>query len=143
MQQLSGIDTIFLNIESNACPMHVGGLLILEPPSGNEEDGGFERVRRHVEGRLHLVPPLRRRLLTTPLNLDHPYWIEDPDFDLVHHVRHRALPSPGNDAKLRELVTEIISTLANMLPNSRKVSVIGLVISSMMLIGSITGYGVR
>ena len=110
MQQLSGIDTIFLNIESNACPMHVGGLLILEPPSGNEEDGGFERVRRHVESRLHLVPPLRRRLLTTPLNLDHPYWIEDPDFDLVHHVRHRALPSPGNDAKLRELVTEIIST---------------------------------
>jgi len=110
MQQLSGIDTMFLNIESNACPMHVGGLLILEPPPGNEEDGGFERVRRHVESRLSLVPPLRRRLLTTPWNLDHPYWVEDPDFDLVHHVRHRAVPRPGDDAKLRELVCELSST---------------------------------
>jgi len=109
MQQLSGLDTVFLNIETNACPMHVGGLVILEPPSVPEEDGGFGRVRRHIESRLDAIPPLRRRLLTTPLGLDHPYWIEDPDFDVEHHVRHRALPSPGDDAKLVELVCELAS----------------------------------
>ncbi len=110
MQQLSGLDTVFLNIESNACPMHVGGLVILESPKGDEEDGGFSRVRRHIESRLDLIPPLRRRLLTTPLGLDHPYWIEDPDFDVEHHLRHRALPRPGDDAKLAELVCELAAT---------------------------------
>ncbi len=109
MQQLSGLDTVFLNIESNSCPMHVGGLVILEPPPRPEEDGGFGRIVRHVESRLDLVPPMRRRLLTAPWDLDHPYWIEDPDFDLVHHIKHRALPSPGDDAKLSDLVCELTS----------------------------------
>ena len=110
MQQLSGLDTVFLNIETNACPMHVGGLVILEQPKVAEDDGGFGRILRHIESRLDAIPPLRRRLLTTPLGLDHPYWIEDPDFDVEHHVRHRALPSPGDDAKLVELVCELAST---------------------------------
>ena len=109
MHQLTGLDTTFLNIESNACPMHVGGLVILEPPQVKSEDGGFGQVFKHVEGRLDLIPPMRRRLLNAPLDLDHPYWIEDPDFDLVHHVKHRALPSPGTDHKLSELVCELAS----------------------------------
>lgn len=109
MQQLSGLDAAFLNFESNACPMHVGGLVILEAPKKPAEDGGFDRVFRHIESRLDLIPPLRRRVLSAPLGLDHPYWIEDPDFDLVHHVRHRALPSPGDERKLAELVCELAS----------------------------------
>ncbi|MGH8457545.1 MAG: wax ester/triacylglycerol synthase domain-containing protein, partial [Stenotrophobium sp.] len=110
MQQLSGMDASFLNIESNACPMHVGGLVILEAPKAKSEDGGFSQIFKHVESRLDLIPPLRRRVLTAPLDLDHPYWIEDPDFDLVHHVKHRALPSPGDERKLAELVCELAST---------------------------------
>lgn len=111
MQQLGGLDSFFLNIESNRCPMHVGGLVILEPPPGasDEEDSGFSRVLHHVEGRLPLIPPLRRRLLPAPLGLDQPYWIEDPDFDLVHHVKHRALPRPGDEGKLAALVCELAS----------------------------------
>src|SRR5471032_1150955 len=110
MQQLSGLDTVFLNIETNACPMHVGGLVILEGPGEAEEDGGFSRIRNHIESRLDQIPPLRRRLLTAPLELDHPFWIEDPDFDVEHHVRHRALPSPGDDAKVADLVCELAWT---------------------------------
>ena len=115
MQQIGGLDSFFLNIESNNCPMHVGGLVILDPPEGTaadnpEGDSGFSRVFRHVESRLHLIPPMRRRLLPAPLGLDQPYWIDDPDFDLVHHVKHRALPRPGDDGKLAELVCELAST---------------------------------
>ncbi len=109
MHQLSGLDTTFLNIESNACPMHVGGLVVLEAPNENAGDGGFGQVFKHVESRLDLIPPMRRRLVNAPLDLDHPYWIEDPDFDLVHHVKHRALPSPGDNCKLGELVCELAS----------------------------------
>jgi len=109
MQQLSGLDTTFLNIESNACPMHVGGLVILEPPKAASKDGGFGEVFKHVESRLDLIPPMRRRLLSAPLELDHPYWIENPDFDLVHHLKHRALPSPGDESKLSQLVCELAS----------------------------------
>ncbi len=113
MQQLGGLDAFFLNVERNACPMHVGGVVILEPPPGErpeEDDGGFGRVVRHIDSRLGLIPPLRRRLLSAPLDLDLPYWIEDPDFDLVHHVKHRALPSPGSDRQLCDLVCELAST---------------------------------
>lgn len=110
MQQLSGLDTTFLNIESNACPMHVGGLVLLEPPKSKPDDGGYGQIFKHIESRLDLIPPLRRRLVSSPLGLDHPYWIEDPDFDLVHHIKHRALPSPGDDCKLTDLVCELAST---------------------------------
>jgi diacylglycerol O-acyltransferase len=110
MQQLSGLDTVFLNLETNAVPMHVGGLVILEGPPKDEEDGGFARIRNHIESRLDQIPPLRRRLLTAPLELDHPFWIEDPDFDVEHHVRHRALPSPGDDKAVSDLVCELAST---------------------------------
>ncbi|HEX4384167.1 MAG TPA: wax ester/triacylglycerol synthase family O-acyltransferase [Myxococcales bacterium] len=110
MQQLSGLDTVFLNLETNAVPMHVGGLVILEAPPKDEEDGGFSRIRNHIESRLDQIPPLRRRLLTAPLELDHPFWIEDPDFDVEHHVRHRALPSPGDDKAVSDLVCELAST---------------------------------
>ncbi len=107
MQQLSGIDTAFLNLETNTCPMHVGGLVILEPRPGQRPEQSFQAIYDHVESRLDHIPPMRRRLLMTPLDIDHPYWVEDPDFDLVHHIRRRALPSPGDDGALSGLVAEL------------------------------------
>jgi diacylglycerol O-acyltransferase / wax synthase len=109
MRQLSGLDTMFLNLETNAVPMHIGGLTILDPASA-PKDFGFEAVRRLIESRLHLLPMFRRRLVTSPLNLDLPYWIEDPEFDIEHHVRHRALPRPGNDKQLADFVCDVMST---------------------------------
>ena len=52
----------------------------------------------------------RRRLVTSPLNLDMPYWIEDPEFELENHVRHRALPRPGTDQQLADFVCDVMST---------------------------------
>jgi WS/DGAT/MGAT family acyltransferase len=109
MRQLSGLDTMFLNLETNAVPMHIGGLMILDPAAAPKEFG-FEAVRRLIESRLHLLPMFRRRLVTSPLNLDMPYWIEDPEFDIEHHVRHRALPRPGNDKQLADFICDVMST---------------------------------
>ena len=109
MRQLSGLDTMFLNLETNAVPMHVGGLTIVDPATA-PRDFGFDSVRRLIESRLHLLPMFRRRLVTSPLNLDLPYWIEDPEFDIEHHVRHRALPRPGNDKQLADFICDVMST---------------------------------
>lgn len=109
MRQLSGLDTFFLNLETNAVPMHVGCLVLLDPPSA-ARPLDFASARRHIESRLHLMPALRRRLLPAPLNLDMPYWIEDPEFDIELHVRRRTLPAPGSDAELNELICESLAT---------------------------------
>lgn len=109
MRQLSGLDAMFLNLETNAVPMHIGGLTIVDPATA-PKDFGFESVRRLIESRLHLLPMFRRRIVTSPLNLDLPYWIEDPEFDIEHHVRHRALPRPGNDRQLADFLCDVMST---------------------------------
>jgi diacylglycerol O-acyltransferase len=109
MRQLSGLDTMFLNLETNAVPMHVGGLTVLDPASA-PRGFGFAAIKRLIEGRLHLLPMFRRRLVESPLNLDLPYWIEDPEFDIEHHVRHRALPQPGTDAQLADFICDVMST---------------------------------
>ena len=64
-------------------------------------------VQAVLERRLHLMPPLRRRLAEVPFGLDRPYWFEDPDFDLEFHVRRTGLPAPGTDEQLAALVSRI------------------------------------
>ena len=56
---------------------------------------------------MHLLPPLRWRLVEVPLGLDYPYWIDDDRFDLSYHLRESALPSPGDDHQLAELVSRL------------------------------------
>ena len=67
----------------------------------------MEAMRALVEERLHLIPPMRRRLAPIPLGLDHPFWIEDPDFDLDYHLRHIAVPPPGTREQVAELAARI------------------------------------
>ena len=107
MKQLTGLDATFLYIETDKQFGHVSGLSILARP----DDPAYEPLaawRTMIAERLHLLEPLRRRLVEVPFGLDHPYWIEDPDFDLDYHVRHTAIPPPGGEAQLAHLVARII-----------------------------------
>ncbi|MBV8950561.1 MAG: wax ester/triacylglycerol synthase family O-acyltransferase, partial [Actinobacteria bacterium] len=70
----------------------------------------FDRVGESLERRLHLVPSFRRRLVTVPLQLHHPVWIEDPDFDLHAHLHRAVLPAPGGHQELDDVMSEIVST---------------------------------
>src|SRR5690606_30011058 len=69
----------------------------------------LERLRALLEPRLHLAPPFRQRLVNVPLGLGHPYWVDDPDFDIEFHLRELALPRPGDDVQLGEQIARIHS----------------------------------
>lgn len=96
MRQLQGMDSSFVALESPNSPMHIGNLLIYNPATA---PGGFVRFKdilQFFESRMQLSKTMRQRLVRVPLDLDYPYWIEDPDFDLEYHLRHVALPKPGD-----------------------------------------------
>ena len=82
--------------------------MILDPSTA--PDGfGFERFRELYDQRLDLAPPFRRRLVEVPFGLNHPVWIEDPDFDLDWHIRHIAVPRPGGMKELCELAGHLVA----------------------------------
>lgn len=96
MQQLNGLDASFLYLETPRSPMHIGAIAVYDPSSA---PGGFVRFKdilATIGSRLHLARSFRERVVRVPFDLDHPYWIQDPDFDLEFHVRHIALPKPGD-----------------------------------------------
>lgn len=107
LKQLSGVDAMFLYMETPRSFGHVSSLCVFDRP-----DPGFqpyEAMRSQVERRLGLLEPFRRRLVTVPLELDHPYWADDPDFDLDFHVREMGLARPGTDGQLADQVSRIVS----------------------------------
>lgn len=106
MQRLSGIDAAFLAVETPTSHMHVASLVLLDPASA-PGGWGFADVRRLLADRLHLVPPFRRRVVEVPFGLEHPLWIEDPAFDLDHHLFRAALPAPGGEAELAALAAQV------------------------------------
>ncbi len=96
MEQLTGQDASFIYTETARSPMHIGAIAIYDP---SEIEGGVQRFKNilgFIEERLHLAKTFRRKLVNVPFNLDHPYWIEDQDFDLEYHLRHIRLPEPGD-----------------------------------------------
>lgn len=109
VRQLTGLDAEFLAIEDERNFAHVSGLAVLDPSDAAGGAITLADVRGLVEERIHLLPPFRWRLEEVPLGLDHPWWIEDPDFDISYHVRELALPPPGTDAQLATQVERIIS----------------------------------
>ena len=108
MKQLSGLDASFLYMETPSQFGHVSSLSIFEKPDDPNYDA-FTAWRAQIEARLHLLEPLRRKLQDVPFRLDHPFWIDDADFDLDFHVRNTAIPPPGGDQQLSELVARIIA----------------------------------
>ena len=84
--------------------MHVGGVALFEGPPPDPED-----VLGMVRARLHMVPRFRQKLALVPWGLGRPVWVDDAHFNLEYHVRHTALPRPGDDAQLKRLVARTMS----------------------------------
>ncbi|HSS10455.1 MAG TPA: wax ester/triacylglycerol synthase family O-acyltransferase [Acidimicrobiales bacterium] len=96
MRQLSPTDALMLYLETPNTPNHVASLLIYDPSTAPEGKVTFKGILAEVERRLHLAGSFRQKLVEVPMRLDDPYWVEDATFDLEFHVRHIALPKPGD-----------------------------------------------
>src|SRR3712207_1559597 len=104
LDRLSAIDAGFLAQEKANTHMHIGGLALFEG-----EPPGLDEFLAHIESRLHLVPRYRQKLATPPLETGRPLWVDDPTFNLAYHVRHSALPPPGEERALLDLCARIFS----------------------------------
>ena len=109
MRQLTSLDAQFLAMETPRTWGHVSGLAVYDPSTTPTGQLTIEDVCRLVSERLHLLPPFRWRLVWVPFGLDHPYWIEDPNFDIDFHIRESAVPPPGDDRQLAEVVSRIVA----------------------------------
>ena len=109
MRQLTSLDAQFLAMETPSMWGHVSGLAIMDPSSRPSGQLTVDDLCKMVSQRLHLLPPFRWRLVWVPFGLDHPYWIEDPNFDIDFHIRESAIPPPGDDHQLAETVSRIVS----------------------------------
>ena len=103
LEQISGSDAAFLYAESPSSPMHIATLTVVE---GSLEYEDFKAI---VASKLHLIPKFRKRLLNVPFNLDYPYWVDDPNFDIDLHINRIQLPKPSNWKTLREQTASIFS----------------------------------
>ena len=103
IKQISGTDATFLYTDFSSSPMHIGSLTIVE---GSLK---FEDFKAIIASKLHLIPKFRQRLLKVPLNLDYPYWVDDPNFNLDLHLNRIKLPDPADWETLREVTSSIFS----------------------------------
>lgn len=102
--RLSASDASFYQLENTATPMYVGLLLILRRPRAGLS---YEALLETVEQRLPQIPRYRQKVQEVKLGLARPVWIDDRDFDITYHVRRSALPSPGSDEQLHELIARL------------------------------------
>jgi diacylglycerol O-acyltransferase len=96
MRQLSENDAAYLFSDSAHANSNVTLLHIYDQSTAPGGVVRFKQILTHVESRLGRLPLFRQKVLRVPLELDYPYWVEDEGFDIEYHVRHIALPKPGD-----------------------------------------------
>jgi diacylglycerol O-acyltransferase / wax synthase len=102
--RLSGLDSSFLHLERDSAHMHVAGCIVFEGVAPT-----YDELVAHIVSRLHLVPRYRQRLAFVPFGQGRPVWVDDPYFNVRFHVRHTALPSPGDEEQLKRLAGRVFS----------------------------------
>ena len=114
MKQMQGLDTVFIAMERPIAPVHIGSVLIYDPSTA---PGGFVRFKdilSFIEGRLHMSETMRQKMVKVPFGLDYPYWVQDSNFDIEYHVRHIALPKPGDWRQLCILAARVFARPLDM-----------------------------
>ena len=109
MKRLNGMDAMLLYSETPNLHTHTLKVAVLD---ASEYDGEytFDTFRRTVARRLHLLEPLRYRLVDIPLRLHHPMWMQDCPVDLDYHLRRVRVPAPGGRRELDQVIGDIAST---------------------------------
>jgi WS/DGAT/MGAT family acyltransferase len=108
MQPLSALDASFIYLESEHSPMHVGSVYVLDAADA-PKGFGYAAFRTHISSRLRCSRIFRQRLVEVPLDLAHPCWINDPDFELDLHLPRRRLVAPGGREELMSMAADIFA----------------------------------
>ena len=104
MQPMSPVDALFLHAEDGVTHMHIGSCSIFAGPPPSIGD-----ITTLIESKLPLLTRYRQKVRFVPAGLGHPVWVDDPNFNLTYHVRHSALPSPGDEHDLENLMGRLMS----------------------------------
>lgn len=107
MKQLGVLDSAFINLEHPNTPQHIGGLGIYDQSTAPGGMVRFKEVISSFEQKLKKLPLFRTRLVQVPGGYDRPYWIKDDNFDMEFHLRHIALPKPGDWRQLCILIARL------------------------------------
>jgi WS/DGAT/MGAT family acyltransferase len=108
--RLTFLDSSFLIMEKPNTPMHIAGAAAFDAAPLTTADGGIDidRIRAYVESRLHLIPRYRQRLQSSWFH-NGPIWVDYEHFNIHYHVRHTALPKPGDTRQLKRLAARIMA----------------------------------
>jgi diacylglycerol O-acyltransferase len=104
MERMSTLDAEFLHLEDGIGHMHIGAVCVFGDPSPS-----FAEIAAMITAKLHVIPRYRQRVRSVPFELGRPVWVDDPHFNLQYHLRHTALPAPGDDAAFCRLMGRIMS----------------------------------
>ncbi|SNT34012.1 WS/DGAT/MGAT family O-acyltransferase [Rhodococcoides kyotonense] len=104
--RLTTQDASFYFLEASSTPMHLGSLAVFRTPRSGFS---YENLLSLVEQRLILVPRYRQKVREVAFGFARPVWVDDPDFDITYHIRRSALPKPGSEDQLHDLVARLTS----------------------------------
>lgn len=108
MRRLNGMDAYLLYTETPNLHSHTLKVAVVD--ADGVEGFGFDAFRTHFARRMHLLEPLRYRLVEIPWRMHHPMWLEDCDVDLDYHLRKVTVPAPGGRRELDEVISRVAST---------------------------------
>ncbi len=104
-RRLSAQDASFLYFESKEAPMHIGSIGVLDG------EMSYTRFVDSIAAKLHLIPRYLQKAVPAPLNIGHPTWEWDPDFDITRHIMRVRIDPPGTDAQLMDLAAQLFATV--------------------------------
>jgi WS/DGAT/MGAT family acyltransferase len=102
--RLTSLDASFLYLEESTTAMHVGSVMVFEPP---REGFDYDRLVGIIGSRIGAIPRFRQKVRDVPGRIANPVWVDDESFDMSYHVRRAGLPRPGTDRQLQDFVARV------------------------------------
>jgi WS/DGAT/MGAT family acyltransferase len=111
MKSLSGLDAFHLYRETRIQHNHTLKIAILDPSTAHDKpELNYETFKKFFEKGVSIIPPFQWRLVNIPFNVGLPRWYYDPELDIDYHIRRAAVPAPGGERELAEVISEIASS---------------------------------
>lgn len=102
--RLTSLDASFLYLEEGTTAMHVGSVMVFQPPA---EGFDYDQLVQIIEHRIGAIPRFRQKVRDVPGRIANPVWVDDENFDMSYHVRRTGLPRPGTDRQLQDFVARV------------------------------------